>query len=280
MYRYQGNSTNNCAYDIAGRFVCDNKKVVVDHYTNNPSRTPSLYHHSVPSLTAMSQTLLNANSQYMKNYETFTDVVLKILAQNTSVRDSGYQTCLEYGMSKLSTKSDDLLCTEFGVFSGGTMHVMATARPRATIIGFDSFEGLPDKWRNDFEKGAFNLDGQIPIIPSNSAVFRGWFDETVPRFKKLIGNRRIDLMHMDADMYVSTKIALDGLRDNIREGTYVVFDELLNYPGFEEHELKALYDFCMENPAKSLEVIGMIGFPVRDAVISDSEHQQAVVRIH
>ncbi len=37
---------------------------------------------------------------------------------------------------------------------------------------------------------------------------------------------------------------LDTLGDSIKDGTLLVADELLQYPGFERHELRAIYEFA------------------------------------
>jgi hypothetical protein len=207
--------------------------------------------------------------------------MMQLLSQISTVRTSGAATCIEYAMNQLPYDSADVLCLEFGVFSGTTLGIMANTRPMATIIGFDSFEGLPERWRDNFEKGAFDLQSQIPpTIPENSAVFKGWFENTIPRLKQIMGERKVDLVHIDCDIYSSTKSIFDLLGENIRWGTFLVFDELLNYPGYAEHEMKALYEFCVQNPDKQVEVIGMLGEPVMDDMLTwDQAFQQAIVRI-
>jgi hypothetical protein len=46
-------------------------------------------------------------------------------------------------------------------------------------------------------------------------------------------------MHMDADLYSSTKTVFDTLADRIVPGTVIVFDEFFNYPGWKRGESKA-----------------------------------------
>ena len=52
------------------------------------------------------------------------------------------------------------------------------------VYGFDSFEGLPEKWRNGFEKGTFNRNGNLPKVNNNVELIKGWFDDTLPNFIK------------------------------------------------------------------------------------------------
>ena len=51
-------------------------------------------------------------------------------------------------------------------------------------------------------------------------------------------------MHVDCDLYSSTKTVLDALAGRIRAGTVIVFDEYHNFPGWREHEHKAFMEFC------------------------------------
>jgi len=65
------------------------------------------------------------------------------------------------------------------------------------------------------------------------------------------------LLHIDCDLYRSTKDVLgDGLATTLKENKffmssevplYVAFDELIDYPTYEDHEIKALYEFLNEN---------------------------------
>jgi hypothetical protein len=51
---------------------------------------------------------------------------------------------------------------------------------------------------------------------------------------------------------------LDSLAPYLEPECIIVFDELVNYPGFEEGELKALQEFVDQNNA-AVEFIGMNG---------------------
>ena len=80
---------------------------------------------------------------------------------------------------------------------------------------------------------------------------------------------------MDADLYSSTKYVLDTLKDYIDTDCVIVFDELVNYPGFrgKKGELRAFYEFITENKV-DYEWIGMNG------IIGIGGNQQAAVIIH
>jgi hypothetical protein len=68
------------------------------------------------------------------------------------------------------------------------------------VYGFDSFEGLPEKWRDGFDKGAFNRNGNLPKVNSNVKLIKGWFNHTLVNFIQK-HNKKISFIHMDADLY-------------------------------------------------------------------------------
>lgn len=152
------------------------------------------------------------------------------------------------------------LLLEFGVYKGSTINRIAAAYRESQIFGFDSFEGLPENWgRTDmiFDKGAFTLEGNLPPVRSNVTLVKGWFNETLPRFLEEHPGP-ISLLHIDCDIYSSTKTVFDLTKTRIQDGCVIVFDELINYPGFEEHELKAWQELLAET-GMSWEWVGMNG---------------------
>lgn len=125
---------------------------------------------------------------------------------------------------------------EFGVYSGYSLNIIAKKMP---VIGFDSFQGLPEDWREGFPKGSFSDTG-TPVAPWNSMLVPGWFEDTVPNFPF---PRLLSLVHIDCDLYSSTVTALEGVAPHIDRGTIIVFDEYHGYPGWENHEAKAWEEF-------------------------------------
>lgn len=129
---------------------------------------------------------------------------------------------------------------EFGVASGESITDLSVYFHDRTIFGFDSFKGLPEDWKPGFPKGAFA--GAFPDkIPRNVKLVPGWFDETMPGW--LAENEGyVDFIHIDCDLYSSTHTVLDYLKNEgrLRSGAVILFDEYFNYPGWQEHEHKAL----------------------------------------
>lgn len=139
---------------------------------------------------------------------------------------------------------------EMGVCTGRTINFLAALNPERLIYGFDSFAGLPVDWegRNDFHlpKGvfAYKQSDRLPAVLHNVRLIKGLFEDTLAIFKRdYIKNNPIAFMHIDCDIYTSTRSLFDHLGSNIISGTILLFDELYNYPGYAQHEFKAFSEF-------------------------------------
>jgi hypothetical protein len=147
-------------------------------------------------------------------------------------------------------KPDGLYC-EFGVAEGYSLNLIASWT-KAEVHGFDSFEGLPtDWWQNGFKiaRGTFKQDN-LPKVPPNVKLHKGWFTETVPAFHKEHLGQPAAFLHLDADVYTSEKAVLDVMVDHIVPGTVMEFDELLNYPGWKANDFRAFSEFAAEHDLK------------------------------
>jgi len=134
----------------------------------------------------------------------------------------------------------DGLFLEFGVASGSTLRVITEEAPAGRVFGFDSFEGLPEHWRSGFGVGAFAAE-QLPDVPGAELVV-GLFDATLPGFLAA-HEEPVAFLHVDADLYSSTRTVLDALAPRMVPGTVVVFDEYFNFPGWQDHEHRAWTEF-------------------------------------
>jgi len=139
---------------------------------------------------------------------------------------------------------------EFGVFTGGTIRYMARRIGSRTIHGFDSFEGLPEAW-SGFGLGgkSFDVKGRLPRVPGNVALHRGYFDQSLPQWLNDHPGPAA-FVHIDCDLYSSTKTILDLLAPRLANGTVILFDEYFNYPGWEQHEFKAFQEFVTARGVK------------------------------
>lgn len=141
---------------------------------------------------------------------------------------------------------NDGIVAEFGVNSGGTINQIAKFMPGRKIHGFDSFEGLPEAWSGyNLVAGHFSRQGRMPRVRGNVTLHPGWFTDTLPSFAKSL-SQPIALLHVDCDLYSSTKTIFQHLKDHIVPGTIIVFDEFFNYPNWQAHEYKAFMEFVSE----------------------------------
>jgi len=184
---------------------------------------------------------------------------------------------LTYVFERMKLKHrTNTLWLEFGVHSGHTINYISQFTNNK-VYGFDSFEGLPEKWRDGFDKGAFDRNGILPQVNSNVELIKGWFNQTLLNFIQT-HNKKVSFIHMDADLYSSTKYIFDVLKDYIDTDCIIVFDEFVNYQGFDGDtgELKAFYEFITENKV-DYEWIGMNGIPLG---MAGCDHEKVAVIIH
>jgi hypothetical protein len=140
---------------------------------------------------------------------------------------------------------------EFGVFTGGTIRYIAKRIGKRIIHGFDSFEGFAEVW-SGFSLGSksFDVKGQLPKVPDNVRLHSGYFDVSLTKW--LADNPGpVAFVHVDCNLYSSTKTVLDLLAPRLINGSVILFDEYFNYPNWEQHEFKAFQEFLTAHGIKS-----------------------------
>lgn len=152
----------------------------------------------------------------------------------------------EFALDKISIKG---LILEFGVYRGETINFIANS-VSDKVYGFDSFEGLPEFWRDGFGKKAFQMNG-LPEVKKNVVLVKGWFDESIPKFLHTVSkSEKISYLHIDSDLYSSALTIFNYLGNKIVPGTIIVFDEYFNYPGWQNDEYKAFQEFIAKSQLK------------------------------
>lgn len=142
------------------------------------------------------------------------------------------------------------LVLEFGVFSGTTINHIASKKSWV-VDGFDSFEGLPENWRDGFDKGHFKVS-ELPKVRENVRLHKGWFNESIPLYLQNFNKQNLPIayLHIDCDLYSSTKTIFELLENLIVTGTVIVFDEYFNFDGWENDEFKAFQEFVASKNLK------------------------------
>jgi hypothetical protein len=158
---------------------------------------------------------------------------------------------------------------EFGVGWGRTMSAFARAAKRycqdhkadikeISIVGFDSFQGLPEKASpaDDhiaWQTGSFSNSKEITLkqlekigFPlENVMLIEGFFHESLnaDTFQK-IAHLSPSIITLDVDYYSSTQQALDFIAPLLKSGAVFYFDDLWSFHGHPEMgQLKALREF-------------------------------------
>jgi Methyltransferase domain len=130
------------------------------------------------------------------------------------------------------------LYLEFGVFEGRSMSWWSRnlSQPDAKLVGFDSFEGLPEDWSPWFPAGAFKTNGPPQIDDSRVSFQVGWFEETLPRFT--VPDHDQLILNADCDLHSSTSTVLRWAEPYLRPGTLIYFDD---FPD-RDHQMKAFHE--------------------------------------
>jgi predicted O-methyltransferase YrrM len=158
------------------------------------------------------------------------------------------------------------LALEFGVATGTTLAIIAEAlSDEVRVVGFDTFEGLPELWRSGFPAGEFAQDA-LPDVPGAELV-TGLFEDTLPGFLADCDDAVV-FAHLDADLYSSTKSVLDLIGARLSPGAVLVFDEFFNFPGWQDHEYRAWTEFVTRS-GRTFEYLGY-----------SSDNEQVVIRLH
>lgn len=142
----------------------------------------------------------------------------------------------------LKAAPPDGVVAEFGVYHGLSLRRLARL-VSSPIHGFDSFEGIPEDWKPGEPRGSYSTGGRMPQVPGHVTLHRGWFQDTLPGFVAS-QQEKLRFMHVDCDLYSSTRTVLEGLRPLLQVGTVLLFDEYLGFEDYEQHEFRAWHEFA------------------------------------
>ena len=172
-------------------------------------------------------------------------------------------------LQELKTEPGDYL--EFGVSEGTSMacmHRVTTKLNLKTVrlIGFDSFEGMPESaavedagtWKpgqfaNPIEDTKAFLDKE-GVDWKRTFLIKGWFEDTCnEQTTKQYDIRKASIIMIDCDIYSASKVALNYSLPMIKDYAVIVFDDWHDDKSFGEY--KAYDEFLNENKfLKSVEI--------------------------
>lgn len=138
-----------------------------------------------------------------------------------------------------------VLYLEFGVYRGDSLRYWARIlkHPDSRLIGFDSFQGLPETFdeRSRIDRRRFDLDGVMPhFADPRIQLYKGWFDEVLPGFAPPPHEQLI--IGLDADLYSSTISVLRHMDKWVVPGTFLYFDDLAHIG----HETLAFHEYVSD----------------------------------
>lgn len=142
---------------------------------------------------------------------------------------------------------------EFGVAGGHSFRwwLERNKDPNSRFFGFDTFEGLPEKW-GAFEKGSMAYEMEsLNLNNPRASFYKGLFQETLIPFLDQYDSKNRKLIHLDADLFSSTLFTLSQLFRFLKEGDILLFDEF----AVPQHEFLAFKIFA-ESFYIKYEVIG------------------------
>ncbi|HEV2471842.1 MAG TPA: TylF/MycF/NovP-related O-methyltransferase [Chthonomonadales bacterium] len=141
---------------------------------------------------------------------------------------------------------------EAGVYRGGTAAVMLSASQKKRLHLFDTFEGLPHG-EGQFEKGEW-AGSQRDVKES----LTDWIDRVelhpglFPASATGMSDHRFSFVHLDLDLYDSTRAALEWFWPRLEEGG-ILFSH--DYP-YSDGVVKAFHEFFDNRPEPFLPLTG------------------------
>jgi O-methyltransferase len=142
---------------------------------------------------------------------------------------------------------------EFGVASGSSFKwwLQNNTNASSRFFGFDTFEGLPEKW-GPFEKGAMAHSLEtLNITDQRACFYKGLFQQTLIPFLEQYDSRNRKLIHIDSDLFSSAIFTMSQLYRFLKPGDILLFDEF----AVPQHEFLAFKIFT-ESFYVGYEVIG------------------------
>ena len=151
---------------------------------------------------------------------------------------------------------------EVGVYKGGSLKYLAELFPDRRIFGYDTFEGLPEKYH---EKDEYHKPGEFSdtdllsvgkfINSPNVRLQKGIFPECMG-FTNCI-NKDYALAHIDTDFYLSVKACIRWLKPRMVKGGMMVFDDYdwPNCPGVKQALDESELSYCISADYQALVIL-------------------------
>ena len=143
---------------------------------------------------------------------------------------------------------------EVGVYRGGSARLICEVKGDRSLHLFDTFAGLPkcSQWDPDFRTGGFSASFEqvsTYLAPFPGVHFhQGLFPETARGLEQT----RFSFVHLDVDLYQSTKDALEWFYPRLNRGGILISHDYANAEGVR----KAFDDFFADKQECLIELAG------------------------
>ena len=205
-------------------------------------------------LTALGLHIINYNNNVLKH-----DRALIKLLTDLRIEGTAFQSFEELHNIYRFSKSVSALpgaYAEVGVYKGGTALLLGRHKGVKTLQLFDSFEGMKTSSEHDIHlAGDFDNTSLEQVRRylqgiENVEFYKGWFPETT----KGLENTTYAFVHLDVDLYQSTKDALEFFYPRLTSGGMILSHDFnsLSCPGVS----KAFLEFFEGKAERPVELAG------------------------
>ena len=137
--------------------------------------------------------------------------------------DKTYNTALSkdrvHMIKQIMNNSPEGICYECGVFTGGITRMMLDQGRK--VKAFDTFEGLKGAGEHDLmQDGEYN-GGDVSEYIKGAEIIKGEIQHTLCNH----GDDKIAFAHLDMDLYIPTKYALEFIYPRLLKGGSIVLDD-------------------------------------------------------
>jgi O-methyltransferase len=148
---------------------------------------------------------------------------------------------------------------EVGVYKGATARLICQAKGEKALHLFDTFEGLPELSDEDIRFAPGMFASRIEQVQSRLDGFNKvfFYKGLFPTTAEAIRDKRFAFVHLDVDIYQSTKDALEFFYPRMVRGGIIISHDFPSAAGVQ----KAFAEFLSHKPEK------IIGLPLSQGMI-------------
>ncbi len=190
--------------------------------------------------------------------------IFEIVKRRKSRNMRGNEAYQIYTLVKDVCKKMSGNIAEIGCFKGDSSMMICEAKGKNPLYLFDTFEGLPDKSREDgntdFETGEFS-DTSLKEVKQylkkypNVKISKGIFPD---EGSEILSNKKFIFVHLDVDLYSSTYNCLKFFYPQMKKGSIILSHDYSTSPGVK----RAFDDFFEDKSEVVIELTSSQGMVI------------------